>query len=276
MKKIIVIILVALTTQIKATNWMYSFENAKKIAIATNKLILVDFYADWCGPCKKMDMDTWSKQEVTDLTNNFIPLKIDIDIHKDIARKYNVRGIPYILIVDPYGEVVYDKMGYQKKSDIIRLLKKYSVNTKLLQQDFSNFFKVKTGDNALKIAEKYLDFSVYVNKDIRSDFIKVARNYIKKSKKLYKKENNKHKEKQKIELLEIYRNILSNRYKRVLKTLDEKFNENEIKEENKSLYNFLYYTAYSKLKDKENANIWYQKIRKDKNFRVLLLKARKI
>jgi len=66
---------------------MSSLEEGKKTAIATNKLILVDFWATSCGPFRRMDSESWSKEEVSELMNNYVSVKLDIDQNRSLAKK---------------------------------------------------------------------------------------------------------------------------------------------------------------------------------------------
>jgi thiol:disulfide interchange protein len=63
------------------------------------KVVLVDFSADWCVYCKKMDQTTFSDARVKRLlTSKSVPIKIDVDAHHDLAKKYNVTGIPCVVV----------------------------------------------------------------------------------------------------------------------------------------------------------------------------------
>lgn len=66
------------------------------------KLIFIDFYTDWCAPCKKMDKEVFTNTKVSDIINkNFISVKINAEKKRgvDLAKKYGVSAYPYFLIL---------------------------------------------------------------------------------------------------------------------------------------------------------------------------------
>ncbi|WP_370398476.1 thioredoxin family protein [Tenacibaculum dicentrarchi] len=279
MKKIILtfVLLISISQHAKATTWMTSFEDAKKLSIATNKLILIDFWATWCYPCQKMEADTWRTPEIESLLSAYIPLKIDIDVFRKISNKYSANRIPYVLIVDAYGEVFFNETGYKTKEQMLKVLKKYAINTKVFQNDFASFYKKQTPEIALSLGKKYLDASIYLKGKIKYDFLKLGGIYFKKIKKLTSKKEYKQKYSQKVNLLAgAYKLLIKGKNEKALKYLDKNFKEVEILPENKVLFDFIGFTAYNKLKDKENAKIWYEKLKTDKGYKTYLSKSRKI
>ena len=86
-------------------------------AARQDKIVFVDAYTTWCGPCKMMDRNTFSQKEVGDFFNaNFINAKIDMEKGEgpSIAQKYAVRAYPTFLFVDSDGELVHRTLGYQE------------------------------------------------------------------------------------------------------------------------------------------------------------------
>ncbi len=79
-------------------------------------LVLVDFYAEWCGPCKMMApiLDQIS-EEVKDFAKVY---KVDIDESQNLAVKYDIMAVPTMKIFKN-GEVVEEIVGFQPKDGII-------------------------------------------------------------------------------------------------------------------------------------------------------------
>lgn len=92
----------------------YQWKSLAAEAQKRDVLIFVDAYADWCGPCKRMEREVFSKAEVGDLYNRqFVLSKIDMDDKNGqvFARRYAVSGIPNMLFLDYKGEVVHQITG---------------------------------------------------------------------------------------------------------------------------------------------------------------------
>ena len=80
--------------------------------------VLIDFYADWCGPCKAMNPILDQFTESSD-----IPLlKINVDTESEIAKKYGIRSIPCFVFVED-GEVKGKKIGMQGVDQLKELTK---------------------------------------------------------------------------------------------------------------------------------------------------------
>lgn len=80
---------------------------------------LLKFYADWCGPCKMLSRSL--EDAKADIESLMISIEeVDIDQDMDTARKYNVRGVPTIIMVSESGEEVRRKSGYMGTEELIR------------------------------------------------------------------------------------------------------------------------------------------------------------
>ncbi|MCC7246078.1 MAG: thioredoxin family protein, partial [Saprospiraceae bacterium] len=103
--------------------WSEALEKAQ----AEKKLIFVDAFASWCGPCKRMAKETFPDEEVGEYFNaNFICLKIDMEKPEngEFASKYPVSSYPTLLFIDETGKIVLKEVGAKGVQDLIATGKK--------------------------------------------------------------------------------------------------------------------------------------------------------
>lgn len=94
---------------------MSSFQNL----INSDKPVLVDFYAEWCGPCKMMAPIL--KEVKNKLGDSVTIIKVDVDKNPDAARQFNVQGVP-TLIVFKKGEVKWRQSGVVQSRQLEQVL----------------------------------------------------------------------------------------------------------------------------------------------------------
>lgn len=73
-------------------------------------LYLIDFYADWCGPCKMLG-------SVLEQLENINIIKVNVDENEDLAKEYKVMSIPYLLLIKD-GKVEKELLGFRSKEDL--------------------------------------------------------------------------------------------------------------------------------------------------------------
>jgi len=117
-----------------ALNWL-SYNEVLALAEKENKYVLIDFYTDWCGYCKKMDEETYSNEEVKSILNeNFVIVKVNAEsenkviengeeiTERELAKLYQVTGYPTTWFLESNHSRIAPLPGYITAEQFIPVL----------------------------------------------------------------------------------------------------------------------------------------------------------
>lgn len=94
-------------------------DNFESEVIQSDKKVLIDFYADWCGPCRMLAPIV---EKVAEESDKVKVCKVNVDEEPELARKFNVMSIPLLVSMEN-GKVAGTSLGYQPLESVKALLK---------------------------------------------------------------------------------------------------------------------------------------------------------
>lgn len=163
-KLIIIALILGLVSGVQAKGIQFLndtvFENVLKLAKQQQKMIFIDCYAVWCGPCKYMDREIFPDEAVGEFHNkNFINLKYDMEKPYGIRikDKYQVKGYPTFLYLDPNGELVHRGIGSTRDAASFIEIGKAALSGDKSFRAISE--KVRKGDRTASTLLEYLNLN---------------------------------------------------------------------------------------------------------------------
>jgi len=118
-----------------------TYDKGMEQAKIKKKQVFINFFAVWCGYCKKMDSTTFSNRQVTNyLQDNFIPIKVNTDKEPTLSQIFGVRGLPFFWFLTAKGERIAGLPGYIPPEMFLKYLE--YISTKSYEKiKFNDFVK---------------------------------------------------------------------------------------------------------------------------------------
>lgn len=189
MKLLFQILFVALSTSLGASGIDFhhgTLDEAKAMAADQGRLIFVDAYTTWCGPCKRMAKNVFTADEVGKFYNeNFVNVKLDMEKGegRDFQKKYGVRAFPTLLFIDPQGKLVHRVVGGMDVKNFMSLGRFAASKSSSVSAELEEAYKNGERDPAFMV--KYITALAKAKRPL----LKVANDYLDGQKDLSTDEN---------------------------------------------------------------------------------------
>ena len=259
---------------------MTSYHLAKSLALSKNRMILAvwEDSANYSYPVYLKDDngkiyigDLFEDKIVKELIwQHFVPVIIREAKYDELAEDLKGKSFKYterfnddfLKVMDPNGKIL--NVATQEifnGENISSIIKKYALNTSFLKPELDNYFENKNFSTTFRLANKYLNATIYLNDLLKKEMINLSEIYMSEARTILDNDNLDNKEalKQKIDLLQIKKILILGKPRKASRLL-KKYKKDDIGDINLSLYAFLKYTTNRYLKDIDEALVWKDQV----------------
>lgn len=170
----------AARAQSVAIHWYKDLGQASAAAQKNNQPMMIDFWADWCAPCKLMDKEVYADPALlAAFGQKLIGVRIHFDLQPEIARRYNVPALPYLVFTDSYGTELMHQRGLIAAGDLTAVVQALPADIseinrldRILQQDKEDFTGLLEMGNVLRASGFYSSSNAYYARALKQAGVK--------------------------------------------------------------------------------------------------------
>ncbi|MBV9504233.1 MAG: thioredoxin family protein, partial [Acidobacteriia bacterium] len=155
----------------QAVHWYASIAEASAQALPANRPLFIDFRADWCKPCLVMEKEVYATPDFQHAAQKYLLVRIDYDRETALARKFEVGGLPTIVVTDSYGNLLFRHEGYLGAKSLVGMasalpgdVSEFNRLQKILAGDKNNFGALEKMGSSLRTAGLFLTSGIYYAK----------------------------------------------------------------------------------------------------------------
>lgn len=117
-------------------HWHTDLRAAHQLAVQQQRPLLIVVGATWCGPCRRLENETFQHAEMAEYINTyFVPVHLDLDENREIAERLEVEGVPTSVVLSPRGELLGRFSGFAEPVPYYQqLYRAQEVQIRLMQQ----------------------------------------------------------------------------------------------------------------------------------------------
>lgn len=143
-----------------AIQWYKDLGQASEAARKKNQPMMIDFWADWCAPCKIMDAEVYSHPALRAAARQkIVAVRIHFDLQPELARKYNVEALPCLVFTNSYGTELLRHRGFLEAEDLTAVLRALPADLseinrldRILREDPNRFESLRAMGRQLRAA----------------------------------------------------------------------------------------------------------------------------
>ena len=134
-----------------------SFEASIEAAKKENKLVFIDFYTDWCGPCRMMARDVFPQKELGEYMNEkFVNIKLNAEKEgRELAKFFEVNAYPTFIVVDTDKKVLFKKVGGAEANAFMSELER-TINPDMSPERMKE--RYENGERSTRLVREYATY----------------------------------------------------------------------------------------------------------------------